>query len=1579
MALDPEQEQLLIDKYSTTNPLGQVMQVAKNLPQDQAAKILKYSLASGDAPILVANNLHAYETDIVDQIDWDNVLQQSPKTYEFLNNPLHMAAVRDQQNVATLSNLENSWLSWHDLKEGGKGVMQAAAGFGQGVMDFGAALRQNADDTFAASHTPEEVAARNNEFGRQAMGAAGQGISNLFGNIADYFAPDKPKRYASKAQEYTHAVLQQAPQLAAQIALAYFTGGVGATAFMGSQIAGSEYLKLRGEGIEPARAFGASMGDAALQAPLESIGLNKIMKKLPAGKLKVREIMESGLTEGITEWIQQYPESAAEIWARHPEYTPEQRGAQFMQDFAETTQEGIYQGLVAAPFGFLGGAVKVAMEKKQAEAYVQNIDQLVDMVSDSPLLKISPETIEKHLDEVTEGENVCVDPEAMVLFQSENPRLAEELGVSETETQEALATGAMVEIPVGKYVTVAATHPEVQDALKEFISGDEEGITMHRVNEQRNTKDIAEASKEVEQQQNEVRQESDKIFQSWTDAGMPKNVARDALTLLVSNAYTQSDNPVQFLRDKAPQVRRQKQGSVPGALHQYAGTQALTADRLNLQEAQKLEAAGEDVGAAGSIRQKTGWHKGQDNKWRFEIDDSKAKMVDWSGLKDMEEQATKLYRQANKAKDPAKAAELRAKGDEVLAEYTSKQPTKLSRVLDHPALYAAYPAIANTKIVFSDLPKGNQGAYRPAINTIELNKNLTADEMKETLLHEVQHVIQSYEQFAPGGNPTMFDDIDQTDNELERLQGELDSIINEHPESRTQIERAWELEAKPEEERTDAEENELDTIYDSVYNGTGEWGKRLAQKEDELKQMAETGSVLTAFSQYQRLHGEIEARDTARRANMTADERQAIPPETRADAIILYRGREFAYSPGAKDSQDINYFQNEGNPKGSIHWGDDGRAIITLMEGADASTVIHELVGHYFTQNLLDQGALDTAPEWMKKDRKTVLEYVGIENWETATREEKTAAHEKMAEAAETYILEGKSPSQALASVFQRFAEWLTAVYQQIRRADLDLKPEIREVFDRMLASQDEIAHMELIKDYHRRMPQEILSTLSEKQIAWLDKSLDKVREKSKDILRGRVLKRFTAEQKAEIKAEMERVRPEIEEETAKEPIYLAMEELRKQSGGGNPRNVANEYVRGLTNASQNILFNIIADQYGFTSADHMMKKISDSKDWKNEVKARIDQHIQNTFGDIYERKNLLRQEAEQAMFNEEGATLLAIEDQILQEKLGKVITREEQRREVIRQRDAAKTLAAESIAKVSLDRAMRVTTYIAAERRAAERGKAAWIKGDYVAAQKEKEIQLHNHAMVMASLNARREFERINRYLKRQRTVDKLTWVSETDWFQAADLLRRFGFVRKDYDPSKKMESLGQYITRQKTENPDMIRIADWLATYEDQVYNSRTLSLNEYRDVENALRNIKKIAKAGVNSDGFVQISDKPVGEVAATLYNLADVNVKNVQTDKIERENRPPGYMTGLKKISQQLLKLDGYKDFGLWDHTFSNRHMRPKTIKANCATRCWIRLRKPGQLNILRRSGRIMRIRIKLYILKNGMTRLLKTPY
>ena len=44
-----EREKMLIDKLSATDPLAQVAQVAKHLPQQEATKILRYATSSGDA------------------------------------------------------------------------------------------------------------------------------------------------------------------------------------------------------------------------------------------------------------------------------------------------------------------------------------------------------------------------------------------------------------------------------------------------------------------------------------------------------------------------------------------------------------------------------------------------------------------------------------------------------------------------------------------------------------------------------------------------------------------------------------------------------------------------------------------------------------------------------------------------------------------------------------------------------------------------------------------------------------------------------------------------------------------------------------------------------------------------------------------------------------------------------------------------------------------------------------------------------------------------------------------------------------------------------------------------------------------------------------------------------------------------------------------------------------------------------------------------------------------------------------------------------------------------------------------
>ena len=63
---------------------------------------------------------------------------------------------------------------------------------------------------------------------------------------------------------------------------------------------------------------------------------------------------------------------------------------------------------------------------------------------------------------------------------------------------------------------------------------------------------------------------------------------------------------------------------------------------------------------------------------------------------------------------------------------------------------------------------------------------------------------------------------------------------------------------------------------------------------------------------------------------------------------------------------------------------------------------------------------------------------------------------EKWADAGLTYLMEGKAPSQALRGVFSRFADWLLALYRSFKGM-VSMTPEMRDVFDRLLATQDEI------------------------------------------------------------------------------------------------------------------------------------------------------------------------------------------------------------------------------------------------------------------------------------------------------------------------------------------------------------------------------------------------------------------------------------------------------------------------------------------------------------------------------------------
>ena len=121
-----------------------------------------------------------------------------------------------------------------------------------------------------------------------------------------------------------------AGQLAGQAATTALTGGTGSMVAMGTQIAGNQYLDLRQQGVSAENARWPSITNALMQAPLERFGLEGILAKLPAKSVlreKAKRIAQAAITEGVTEWMQQYPEEITNLYALQPgdRNDPEQR------------------------------------------------------------------------------------------------------------------------------------------------------------------------------------------------------------------------------------------------------------------------------------------------------------------------------------------------------------------------------------------------------------------------------------------------------------------------------------------------------------------------------------------------------------------------------------------------------------------------------------------------------------------------------------------------------------------------------------------------------------------------------------------------------------------------------------------------------------------------------------------------------------------------------------------------------------------------------------------------------------------------------------------------------------------------------------------------------------------------------------------------------------------------------------------------------------------------------------------------------------------------------------------------------
>lgn len=585
--------------------------------------------------------------------------------------------------------------------------------------------------------------------------------------------------------------------------------------------------------------------------------------------------------------------------------------------------------------------------------------------------------------------------------------------------------------------------------------------------------------------------------------------------------------------------------------NQSAGERAMTANMEKLKEAKEMLAKDADM---ETIYKKTGWHRGADGKWRFEIPDN---------LDDIN-----------------------------LAELRDNEETTLGKIYVNPALYQAYPWLKNLLVTVEDMKKNRRGyaygedkivlnekyvgyspynlqneilsslkseagvketinafqgivheeklpgkkeirtiaenlpdsffADREEVNffaedgsfilpddeektySLEEKETLLAghlkealegmrpnEKIKETLIHEIQHIIQNAEGFAGGGTPARVNE--QMKRQLQKYDEEIEHL---HPKAKEYITAVLEY---------DIADFEHDTgeISDEAFAGIKNKVKELEDQipEEKVKRLQEIKELQTDlewqaedessgdYEKYFRLHGEQEARVASMKARLytMGASQERIDNEVLNsidNPIIVFGGRSYSM-----DSDQRGLWQL----KGQTAFKTTGEKVISLFKAADQSTFMHEMA-HIYLHDMLALAELPNAPKQLLDDVATinrwaawndtqfVKEYKGTameSEFKKLNEQMKTAVakgsveiegkamtleqmqrlwmQERFARGFENYLKSGDAPTEATRSIFRRFKQWLTKIYRAFSQIGGAPSKEVRAVMDRMIASEDEI------------------------------------------------------------------------------------------------------------------------------------------------------------------------------------------------------------------------------------------------------------------------------------------------------------------------------------------------------------------------------------------------------------------------------------------------------------------------------------------------------------------------------------------
>lgn len=618
----------------------------------------------------------------------------------------------------------------------------------------------------------------------------------------------------------------------------------------------------------------------------------------------------------------------------------------------------------------------------------------------------------------------------------------------------------------------------------------------------------------------------------------------------------------------------------------------------------------------------------------------------------------------------------------------------------------------------------------------------------------------------------------------------------------------------------------------------------------------------------------------------------------------------------------------EDKPRGRIDFDKDNKAIIRLFEGHDLSTVIHE-GGHLWLEELRADALRADATDAAKADWEIVHAWFKANGHRvTSGGAIPTDAHEMWARAFERYAMEGKAPSSALRRAFSNFRGWLLRIYKVVTNLNTPLTDEVRGVMDRMLATQEQIDEMSQKAESAFLFKTAEEAGMTPEEFAAYRGTVEEARTAAFDALLYRTMEVIRREKTAAWKRESKGVRDEIEKQVKARPEFRALALLRGVGGervqlnraalvGEWGSDILAMLPRGVppTIVEQGGVHpQILAEQSGFRTADEMLNMLAGVEQRQRELKASGDRRsVQRetidlgTQGAMRERHGdplndgSIEEEALAAIHNDQRAEVISSEMRALARRSNRAgyqvatpwRTAKDWADRVVREGTISEQASAAALARHRRN-----------EAKAGKAAEAALVAGNVDEAFRQKQSQLHHHALYRAAKEAKDQIDvavkRLGKYA-RSRGMPSI----DPDYFdRISQLLEAYDFRPRTGPERKERTSFAVWAEAQAEAGAEVYvppRLRD------AGVLNFKDATVADIIGVDDAVQSLAYLGrkKNKLRAAGEERDLEEVVGEALAGADSLKP---RRLTSDR----NEPNDWRARMRGIDSLLVKMEFLAD-------------------------------------------------------------------